>query len=160
MGRVLVLIAASLLIPGCGSGSTPVTPTPISSPASPIGVWVGSISDPLAGEGAARLSFAEQPVSTGLFPTPQGAVGGPWSVTFRNGDTAAGQASGVLVTGATYGFFLYPDVAPCLSSQGPATGLLQYTLTNAVVTSRTLTAVLVRSSCVDNRFGSISLTRQ
>lgn len=80
-------------------------------------------------------------------------------MTFRNGETVSGQSYGV-PAGTGYNFFLYPDVAPCLSGQGPATGLMQYALTNAVVTARTLTAGLVRGSCVDNRFGSITLARQ
>ncbi len=155
------LVLSMLLFGSCSGGSTPSSPTPATSAASPIGSWVGSFSDPVAGEGTARVSFAELPPQTGgLIPTPQGALGGTWSVTFRNGESASGQSYGAPVAGTSYSFFLYPDVVPCLSGQGPGTGLFQYSLTNAVVTSRTLTAVLVRSSCVDNRFGSISLTRQ
>lgn len=161
MRSISTLVLLMLLFGSCSGGSTPTSPTPATSPASPIGTWAGSFSDPVAGEGTARVSFADLPPNTGgLFPTPQGALGGAWSVTFRNGETASGQSYGAPVAGIGYGFTLYPDAAPCLSGQGPGTGLLQYSLTNAVVTSRTLTAVLVRSSCVDNRFGSISLTRQ
>ena len=158
MRSLSVLVVSMLLFGGCSGGSTPTSPTPA---ASPIGTWAGSFNDPLAGEGAARVTFAELPPNTGgLVPTPQGAVGGTWSVTFRNGETASGQSYGAPVLGTSYTFFLYPDVAPCLSGQGPGTGLLQYSLPNAVVTSRTLTAGLVRGSCVDSRSGSITLTRQ
>ena len=161
MPSLSALVLSMLLFGGCSGGSTPASPTPATTAASPVGTWAGSFSDPVAGEGAARVSFAELPPNTGgLGPTPQGAVGGTWSVTFRNGETASGQSYGAPVLGTSYSFFLYPDVAPCLSGQGPGTGLLQYSLINAAVTSRTLTAVLVRGSCVDSRFGSISLTRQ
>lgn len=123
---------------------------------------MGALSDPVAGEGTARMSFTEQPPNTGgLIPTRQGALAGTWSVTFRSGDTSSGQSYGEPISGIGYAFFLYPEsFPPCAVGPGPGTGLLQYTLVNAVVTSTRFTAALGRTSCSGQSLGTVSLTRQ
>ena len=160
--RLSPLIVSMLLLAGCSGDSTPVSPTPSSFAASPVGAWAGSFSDPVAGEGTARLALSEQPVGTGgLIPTPQGALAGTWSVTFRNGETLSGPAIGFIVSGASYGFILYPDPAPpCATGPGPASGVLQYSFINTVVTSSRFTAVLSRGTCAGLSFGTVSLGRQ
>ena len=46
----------------------------------------------VAGDGSVRVSFAELPPNSGgLIPTPQAALGGIWSVTFRNGEAVSGR---------------------------------------------------------------------
>lgn len=162
--RIAPVILSMLLLSGCSGGSTPSspTPTPSADSASPIGTWVGSFIDPVDGEGTAQITFAEQPPITGaLIPTPQGALAGTWSVTFRHGGTSSGPSSGAPVTGIGYGFFLYPEsYPPCAVGPGPGTGLLQYALVNAVVTSTRFTAALGRFTCSGLTFGSVNLTRQ
>lgn len=162
VSRRLALIVASLvLLAGCSGSGTPLSPTP-PAPASPIGTWVGTFSDPVLGEANARLSLAEQPPgSGGLIPTPQGAMAGTWSLTFRNGETTSGSASGSLLSGLGYAFSLFPDaVPPCALGPGPGSGLLQYVLVNVVVTPSRLTAAASRVTCAGSTFGTVSLSRQ
>lgn len=160
--RISPVVLSLLLLSGCSAGSMPASPTPTTSTTSPIGSWVGSFNDPVAGEGTARISFAEKPPNTGgLIPTPQGALAGAWSVTFRSGETSSGQSYGEPIPAVGYGFSLYPETfPPCAVGPGPGTGLLQYTLVNAVVTSTRFTASLGRLTCAGLMFGSVSLTRQ
>ncbi|MEQ1871462.1 MAG: hypothetical protein ABL961_15715 [Vicinamibacterales bacterium] len=163
--RASPFVLALLLLGGCSEGSTPSSPSPspqTSAAASPIGTWVGAFNDPIAGEGTARISFAERPPSTGgPVPTPQGALVGTWSVAFRSGETLSGQSYGEPVSAGGYGFFLYPDaVPPCLVGPGPSTGLVQYVLVGAAVTPTRLTATLGRGMCTGVTFGSVSLVRQ
>jgi predicted small lipoprotein YifL len=141
--RLVPVIAAMLGIAGCG-GKTPTSPPP-SSVISPVGSWLGSISDPISGDGAMQLTLSEvsPPSQTGTSLT------GTWSATFKNGDGFSGSAVAGLYVPNGYGITLYVQIPlpPCLTEPGAGSAPLGFTLIEVVVTSSQLTAVSGRTSC-------------
>jgi hypothetical protein len=158
-----VVIAAVVIAAGCGGSATPSSPTPTlpiptsstpTSPAavSPAGNWSGAISDPVLGEGTARLSLTE--AAPDLFF-------GSWSATFTSGGSLSGMAVAAL-TSRGYGITLNVDPPPACAG-GSGTGgsnLLAYTLIQVVVTSTRLSAVAGRTACAGLGFGTIDLSKQ
>jgi hypothetical protein len=155
-------IAVMLIAAGCGGGSTPASPSAgETSVSSPIGNWSGSMSDPVSGSGALRLSLDGQ--SPGGFTVP-GTLGGNWSATFRNGDSVSGFAVAIVVPTGGYGIVLNASPPPpCATGTGSGgSTLVGFSLINVVATSRRMTAVSARNTCsfVAPNFGSIDLARQ
>ena len=158
MTRLIVLLTASaMFLANCSGSTTPASPSPASPMPSPAGIWVGSFSDPVAGEGGARLTLTEEPAGSGGFALERRLVG-TWAVTFRNGETVEGRAGGTLAPGNNY--YLRLDPVPFEYCKPGSNGLGYYSLVNAVVTSSRLTAVLHRVTCVGLGPGSVSLIRQ
>jgi hypothetical protein len=58
--RLAPVVAVIVSVAGCGGHSAPTSPTTPSSVVSPAGSWSGSISDPISGDGTARLSLGAQ----------------------------------------------------------------------------------------------------
>ena len=98
MTRLIVLLTASaMFLANCSGSTTPASPSPASPMPSPAGIWVGSFSDPVAGEGSARLTLTEEePAGSGGFALQRRLVG-TWAVTFRNGETVEGRAEATLL---------------------------------------------------------------
>jgi hypothetical protein len=145
--RLAPIIAVLLSVGGCGGSATAPTTT---SPASPSGSWSGSISDPVSGDGTARLSLSDQ--------APNALIG-TWSAMFRNGDRFSGPAVANLVLPNGYAITLTAEPQPpCATGSGP--DLLGFTLINVVVTSSQLTAVSGRLSCSGPSFGTVNLSKQ
>jgi hypothetical protein len=121
---------------------------------SPAGSWSGSISDPISGDGTARLSLGAQAPNS---------LTGTWSAMFKNGDSFSGPAVASLVMPTGYGIILYVDPQPpCVTVSGPSgSALLGFTLINVVVTSSQLTAVSGRLSCSGPgiSFGTVNLSK-
>ena len=153
---ILLLLASVLLSVGCSRETSPVSPSPASAVISGAGTWVGSVSDPVAGEGGARLALSEQTGPTGT--AAPGALVGTWAFTFRSGETCSGVAEGHLVTGNNFGLFLYLEPSPsCLIPDSP---FPQFVLTNAVLTPNRLNAILYRPTGAALRLGSVNLAKQ
>ena len=159
MTRLIVLLTASaMFLANCSGSTTPASPSPASPMPSPAGIWVGSFSDPVAGEGSARLTLTEEePAGSGGFALQRRLVG-TWAVTFRNGETVEGRAEATLAPGDSYVLYLVP--VPFEYCRPGSNGLGYYSLANAVVTPSRLTAVLHRMTCVGLSPGSVSLIRQ
>jgi hypothetical protein len=101
MTRLIVLLTASaMFLANCSGSTTPASPSPASPMPSPAGIWVGSFSDPVAGEGGARLTLTEEPAGSGGFALERRLVGA-WAVTFRNGETVEGRAEGAPAVSAS-----------------------------------------------------------
>ena len=149
----LLLLSATLVSVGCSGGANPVAPSAAPAFATGAGTWAGSVSDPLAGEGGARLSLSEQ---TGT--AAPGALAGTWVFTFRSGETCAGTAEGQLPNRNSFGLLLYVEPSPSCSI--PSSALPQFQLTDAVVTGERLTASLYRTTGAALRVGSVSLVKQ
>jgi hypothetical protein len=151
MNRRLAPVAAVIVsVAGCGGNSTPTSPTTTSSVASPDGSWSGSITDPISGDGTARLSLSEQAPNR---------LAGTWSATFKNGDSFSGPAFAELSPPGGYGIMLYVERQPaCAGNSG--SGLLGLTLIEVAVTSSRLTAVAGRTSCNGFSFGTVNLSKQ
>lgn len=150
---IVLLLGATLVSVGCSGDTNPVAPSPASDVAAGAGVWVGSVSDPVAGSGGATLSLSEQPGAAA-----PGALVGTWVFTFRSGETCAGVAEGQLTNRNSFGLFLYVEPSPsCLT---PSSVFPQFQLTDAAVTGSRLTASLYRTSGAVLRVGSVSLVKQ
>jgi hypothetical protein len=149
--RLAPVIAVIVSVAGCSGTATPTSPT--SSAVSPAGSWSGAISDPVSGDGTAKLSLSDQPANS---------LTGTWSATFKNGDSFSGPAVATLFQPNGYGITLsVQPQPPCVTGSGPGgSALLGYTLINVVVTSSQLTAVSGRLSCSGPSFGSVNLSKQ
>lgn len=154
-------LAALLLTAGCSNEATPVSPSPSPAPSSGTGAgaWTGSVNDPVAGEGTGRLVLVEQPVGQNGV-TLAGTLSGTWAFTFRNGETVAGPAEGRLGPESGFGLILTPNPRLECSARSGSPGLALYQLTNSLVTSSRMTAVLTRMSCGAMTFGTASFVRQ
>ncbi len=160
MTRLVVLLTASaIFLANCSGSTTPASPSPASPMPSLAGIWVGSLSDPVAGEGGARLTLTEEPAGSGGFALQLRLVG-TWAVTFRNGEKVEGRAEGYLAPGNNSDFYLALVPVPFEYCKPGSSGLGYYSLANAVVTSSRLTAALHRMTCVGLGPGSVSLIRQ
>ena len=151
--RIALVVALMLSAAACGGDGTLSSPTPTSSVVSPVGSWSGAISDPISGEGSARLSLSD---------AASGSLTGTWSATFRNGESFSGPAVATLFQANSYGITLSVDPQPsCAAVSGPGgSALLGFTLINVVVTSNRLTAVAGRLSCSGPSFGTVNLSKQ
>jgi hypothetical protein len=150
--RLASVVAVIVSVAGCSGSSTPMSPT-TSSVVSPAGNWSGAISDPVSGDGTAKLSLSDQAANS---------LTGTWSATFKNGESFSGPAVASLSPPNGYGITLsVQPPPPCDTTSGPgASALLGYTLINVVVTSSRLTAVSGRVSCSGPGFGSVNLSKQ
>ena len=150
--RLASVVTVIVSVAGCSGGATPPSPT-TSSVVSPAGNWSGAISDPVSGDGTAKLSLSDQAANS---------LTGTWSATFKNGESFAGPAVATLSAPSGYGITLsVQPPPPCDTTSGPgASALLGYTLINVVVTSSRLTAVSGRVSCSGPGFGSVNLSKQ
>jgi hypothetical protein len=150
--RLASVVTVIVSVAGCSGGATPTSPT-TSSVVSPAGNWSGAISDPVSGDGTAKLSLSDQAANS---------LTGTWSATFKNGESFAGPAVATLSAPSGYGITLsVQPPPPCDTTSGPgASALLGYTLINVVVTSSRLTAVSGRVSCSGPGFGSVNLSKQ
>jgi hypothetical protein len=152
MKRVALMVVVLCSAFGCGGDDTPTAPTPASSLRSLAGTWSGSISDPVSGEGTARVSLREE--------SPAALIGS-WSATFRNGETYAGIASAYPLESTTFGIsLLVAPPPPCATGFGSGQGMLGYLFINLGVTSRQLTATASRTSCSGIGFGSVALSKE
>lgn len=142
--RLVLVVVAILSVAGCDSA--PTAP----SAATLEGTWSGTISDPVAGNGTARVTLSTE---------AQFQVRGTWSATFSNGATASGLAGGGPVGVGGYMLTLYADPPPSCDTNG-SLDLLSYQLINLSVTSSRFTATSLRLSCSGPGFGSLNLTRQ
>lgn len=161
MTRGLSLVVPALLFfAGCSGEATPASPSSSSaSSGSGAGSWRGSVSDPVVGEGTATLVLVEQtPGQSGM--ATQGALAGTWVFTFRNGDTVAGQAEGYLGNNKSFGLILTVEPLQGCQTRPGSAALVHYQLTNTVVTSSRITAVLNRITCAIPSVGTVSLVRQ
>jgi hypothetical protein len=159
--RLSLLVAALLFFAGCSSEATPTSPS--LSSASPggsgAGSWRGSVNDPVMGEGTASLVLVEQTPGPNGSPT-QGALAGTWAFAFRSGDTVTGQAEGDLGNTNSFGLILTVEPLQGCQTRPGSSALVHYQLTNAVVTSSRITAVLNRITCATPSVGTVSLIRQ
>lgn len=153
MNRRLALVVAVIVsVAGCSGTATPTSPT-TSSVVSPAGSWSGAISDPVAGDGTAKLSLSDQAANY---------LTGTWSATFKNGDSFSGPAVATLSLPNGYGITLsVQPPPPCVTGSGSGgSTLLGFTLINVVVTSSRLTAVSGRLACSGPGFGTVNLSKQ
>jgi len=149
--RLASVVTVIVSVAGCSGGATPTSPT-TSSVVSPAGNWSGAISDPVSGDGTAKLSLSDQGTKS---------LAGTWSATFKNGDTFSGPAVASLSVPSGYGITLSVEPPPsCGTGSGPGGSALGFTLINVVVTSSRLTAVSGRLSCSGPSFGTVDLSRQ
>ncbi len=150
--RLASVVAAIVSVVACSGTTTPTSPT-TSSVVSPAGNWSGTISDPVSGDGTAKLSLSDQAANS---------LTGTWSATFKNGESVSGPAVATLSVPSGYGITLsVQPPPPCDTASGAgASALLGYTLINVVVTSSRLTAVSGRVSCSGPGFGSVNLSKQ
>lgn len=142
------LALALVLLPsiaGCDGGS-PTAP----SAATLEGTWSGSISDQVAGNGTAHVTFT---------PEAQHMVRGTWSASFSNGATSSGLVGGGPVGVGGFMITLYADPPPSCDAVD-SLDLLSYQLINISLTSSRLTATSIRLSCSGPGFGNLTLTRQ
>lgn len=156
-----LLVGAVLILSGCAGEVTPASPSPDTgrSTGSGAGVWSGSVSDPVEGEGAVRLSLSEQPAGPNGVATP-GALVGTWAFTFRNGASVAGRAEGHLGGTNNFGLILWPEPLQDCQGRPGSSGLAYYSLVKASVTSSRITAALNRATCAGLSVGSVNLARQ
>lgn len=171
---VVAILVLALTLSGCGGGSMPSglsaplsptltpTPAPTATGPSPAGNWAGSINDPVSGPGNLRLSLADSQSSTAVV-----VWSGPWSATFASGETVSGTAQSQLLSSTMYTISLslfQPGFLQeyCVAAGGSA--LIQFSLTNVVVTESRLTAASARFLCSaplsPTSFGSVNLSRQ
>jgi hypothetical protein len=150
--RLASVVAVIVSVAACSGSATPTSPT-TPSVVSPAGNWSGAISDPVSGDGTAKLSLSDQAANS---------LTGTWSATFKNGESFSGPAVATLSVPSGYGITLsVQPQPPCDTASGPgAAALLGYTLFNVVVTSSRLTAVSGRVSCSGPGFGSVNLSKQ
>ena len=160
--RGLSLLPGSVLFfSGCSGEATPASPSPAPalSTGSGAGTWVGTVSEPVAGEGTVRLALSEQAVGQNGMATP-GALVGTWAFTFRNGESVAGIAEGYLGGSNHFGLILWPEFFQDCQARPGSSGLVYYSLVNAAVTSSRITAALNRATCARLTVGSVNLVRQ
>jgi hypothetical protein len=150
--RFASVVAVIVSLVGCSDSAPPTSPTTTPSVVSPAGSWSGTISDPVSGDGTAKLSLSDQGANS---------LTGTWSATFKNGDTFSGPAVASLSVPSGYGITLSVEPPPsCATGSAPGGSTLGFTLINVVVTSSRLTAVSGRLSCSGPSFGTVDLSRQ
>ena len=158
---LLLLASAVLSCSGCSGEATPASPSPTTAQVtgSGAGIWAGTVNEPVAGEGAVRLSLSDQSVGPNGAVSP-GALVGTWEFALRNGERLAGRAEGYLGGSNNFGLILTPEPSQDCQSKPGSPNLVYYSLVNASVSSSRITATLNRATCAGIAFGSVTLTRQ
>ena len=115
----------------------------------------------MSGPGTLQLSLADSQAGTAVV-----VWSGPWSATFASGETVSGTAQTSLLSSTNYIIVLPlfpPGSLPASCVIGGSNDLMQFSLTNVVVTASRLTAVSRRVLCSapfsPTSFGSVSLSK-
>jgi hypothetical protein len=158
--RTSSVVAAGLWLlfsAACSSSPTAPSQPPFSVPSGPrTGSWIGTLGDPLNGQGQLSVTLADTPIAG------ESVLTGTWTATFPNAArNASGDISGSIATAGGIRLFLTRR-PPLTCGNGAPPPLAAGSFFGDVLslTGNTITGTYTYVDCTGSAPGTLTLTKQ